>query len=195
MKMRSAVALAAALAAPTLLAPTAAEGVLPRRAFVQGDSLAEGTAPYLGRSLPRWSLREDVDVSRHAQQGVDLLRAQGAALEPVVVVQLGTNDDPRFVSSFRALVEETLAVAGPARCVIWTNIVRPPAVGTSYRGYNDVLAAEAARHPNLRIVDWVGMVRRHPWWLAPDGVHVSIGGYAARARVIAGTMSQCRRAM
>jgi GDSL-like lipase/acylhydrolase family protein len=193
MGMRSAAALAAALAAPMLLAPPVAGGVLPRRAFVEGDSLAEGTAPYLGRSLPRWSLREDVDVSRHAQEGVALLRAKGAALEPVVVLQLGTNDDPRFVSSFRALVREAMAVAGPARCVIWVNIVRPPAVGASYHGYNEVLVSVAARHPNLRIVDWVGMVRRNPWWLAPDGVHVSVGGYAARARAIAGTMSQCRR--
>src|SRR6266540_1712287 len=136
--MRSTAALTAALAAAVLLAPALADGVLPRRAFVQGDSLAQGTAPYLGRSLPRWSLREDVDVSRHAQEGVELLRAQGTALEPVVVVQLGTNDDPRFVSGFRALVREALAVAGPGRCVIWANIVRPPAVGASYRGYNDV---------------------------------------------------------
>ncbi|MDX6645751.1 MAG: hypothetical protein QOK40_1478 [Miltoncostaeaceae bacterium] len=193
MRIRSVVSLAAALAAPTLLAPTVAGGVLPRRAFVEGDSLAEGTAPYLGRSLPRWSLREDVDVSRHAQDGVALVRAQGAALEPVVVIQLGTNDDPRFVSSFRSLVRETVAVAGPARCVIWVSIVRPPAAGASYQGYNDALAAVAARHPNLRIVDWVGMVRRNPWWLAPDGVHVSVGGYAARGRAIAGAMSRCRR--
>ena len=195
MTMRTALVLAAALAVPVLLAPAAAEGVLPRRAFVQGDSLGEGTAPYLGSSLPRWRLREDVDVSRHVQEGVDLIRAQGSALEPVVVVQLGTNDDPRFVSGFRSLVDEALAAAGPDRCVIWVNIVRPPAVGASYDGYNRVLAATAAGNANFRVVDWVRMVRLHPWWLAPDGVHVSIGGYRARARAIAGAMSQCRRSM
>jgi lysophospholipase L1-like esterase len=191
--IRSAAALAAALSAPLLLAPTAGAGVLPRRALVVGDSLAEGTALYLGRNLPRWSLRSDVDVSRHAAEGIALLRAQGGALQPVVVLQLGTNDDPRFVSGFRSRVQDAMAIAGPGRCVIWPNIVRPPAVGASYQGYNDVLIAEAGRHSNLRIVDWVGMVRRHPWWLAADGVHVSAGGYLARARAIAGTMAQCRR--
>jgi lysophospholipase L1-like esterase len=191
---RTSLALAAAVAVLLALAP-AAGAVLPRRAFVEGDSLGEGTAPYLGRNIPRWSLYEDVDVSRHAADGVALIRARGAALEPVVVVQLGTNDDPRFVGTFRSLVRQTLAAAGPRRCVVWTNIVRPPAAGASYDGYNAVLAAEAARHPNLRVVDWVAMVGRHPWWLAPDGVHVSVGGYAARARAIAGAMSQCRRAM
>ncbi len=29
------------------------------------------------------------------------------------------------------------------------------------------------------------MVRRHPEWLADDGVHVSADGYAARARATA----------
>jgi lysophospholipase L1-like esterase len=192
-RIRSAAALTAALAPLLLLAPAVAGAPLPRRAFVAGDSLAEGTGLTLGRHLPRWSLRFDVDVSRHVDQGVALLRAQGAALEPVVVLQLGTNDDPNFVSRFRSLVRQVLAIAGPSRCVVWPNIVRPPAAGASYDGYNRVLAAEAARHPNLRLVDWVGMVRRNPWWLAPDGVHVSFGGYAALARTIAGTMSRCRR--
>jgi lysophospholipase L1-like esterase len=191
--MRSAAALTAALASLLLLAPAIAGAALPRRAFVAGDSLAEGTGLTLSRNLPRWSLRFDVDVSRHVDQGVALLRAQGASLEPVVVLQLGTNDDPNFVSRFRSLVRQVLAIAGPARCVVWPNIVRPPAAGASYDGYNRVLAAEAARHPNLRLVDWVGMVRRNPWWLAPDGVHVTFGGYAALARTIAGTMSRCRR--
>jgi lysophospholipase L1-like esterase len=192
-RIRSAAALAAAIASLLALAPALAGGAAPRRAFVQGDSLAEGTGLTLARNLPRWSLRFDVDVSRHADQGVALLRAQGAALEPVVVLQLGTNDDPRFVSRFRSLVREAMDIAGPSRCVIWPTIVRPPAAGASYDGFNRVLDGEAARHPNLRLIDWVGMVRRNPWWLAPDGVHVSYGGYAALARRIAGTMAECRQ--
>jgi lysophospholipase L1-like esterase len=35
------------------------------------------------------------------------------------------------------------------------------------------------------LVDWAGMVRRHPGWLTSDGVHPGIAGYRARAAAIA----------
>jgi lysophospholipase L1-like esterase len=37
----------------------------------------------------------------------------------------------------------------------------------------------------------VRMVRRHPKWLAEDGVHVSATGYAARARAVARAVRRC----
>ena len=40
---------------------------------------------------------------------------------------------------------------------------------------------EDERRDNLRVLNWVRMVRRHPEWLADDGVHVSAAGYRARA--------------
>jgi lysophospholipase L1-like esterase len=69
--------------------------------------------------------------------------------------------------------------------VVWPTIRRPPAVGASYDGFNRALARAASRHPQLVLVDWVGMVRRHPTWLSRDGVHVSVEGYRARAAAIA----------
>jgi lysophospholipase L1-like esterase len=50
---------------------------------------------------------------------------------------------------------------------------------------NQALRRAATHHDNLVLVDWVGLVRNHPWWLAEDGVHVSSAGYRARARAIA----------
>jgi lysophospholipase L1-like esterase len=35
------------------------------------------------------------------------------------------------------------------------------------------------------------MVRRHPDWLAGDGVHVSAEGYAARAHAVASLVRRC----
>jgi lysophospholipase L1-like esterase len=103
----------------------------------------------------------------------------------VLVVSAGTNDDPRIVSTFSRALSEVLRAAGEARCVVWPTIARPPAVGASYDGLNRTLARAAARHPNLVLVDWVGMVRRNPGWLSRDGVHVSVAGYRARAAAIA----------
>jgi lysophospholipase L1-like esterase len=74
---------------------------------------------------------------------------------------------------------------------VWANIVRPPYRGVSYRGYNRVLADESGTRDNLRVLNWVRMVRRHREWLAEDGVHVSAAGYRARARAVARAVGRC----
>lgn len=155
-----------------------------------GDSLGEGTKPYLGGALPGWKVDQSVSISRHAPQGVSILRARGG-LPSVIVFALGTNDDPRSVSSFTNAVSAALGLAGSTRCVVVPNIVRPPVAGASYAGYNNALAALARRNRNLRIVDWAGLVAGNRGWLAGDGVHVTGVGYAARARAIAKQVERC----
>lgn len=169
---------------------------VPKRVFVIGDSLGVGTAPHLHTQLARWKLIQTHAVSRHAVDGVEIMRARketGKRYGPIVVMQLGTNDDPRNVSSFRASVKSVLAVAGPRRCVIWVNVVRPMVVGTSYDGYNDALARLAAKRPNLRVLDWVALVSANPSWLSTDGVHVSGVGYRGRAAALAREIKGCRQ--
>jgi lysophospholipase L1-like esterase len=118
-----------------------------------------------------------------------------ASLPPVVVVSAGTNDDPRIVSTFARAISTIVKAAGAGRCVVWPTIARPSAVGASYHGFNRALARAASRHRNLVLVDWVGMVRRHPTWVSGDGVHVSVAGYRARAGAIAeAVVTTCRPA-
>ncbi len=88
-------------------------------------------------------------------------------------------------------MREILAIAGPARCVVWANIDRPPTAGASYDGMNRVLAAGAAAHRNLVVVDWQALVRSHPGWLRGDGVHATTAGYRARAAAIAAAVKEC----
>jgi hypothetical protein len=84
-------ALALALAgAALLLAPTSvgavhetAEASLSRLLFVNGDSLAVGTRPYLPRALRRWRVTQSVSISRHAPEGASVLRAYGRGLPRV----------------------------------------------------------------------------------------------------------------
>ena len=106
-------------------------------------------------------------------------------------MSLGTNDSPRRVSAFRAAVNEVIAIAGPSRCVVWANIVRPPVLGASYDGFNRVLAGEAGAHRNFVVVDWQALARKHPAWLRSDGVHATAAGYKARATAIAAAVQQC----
>jgi len=112
----------------------------------------------------------------------------------VIHVSLGTNDDPRQAKGFAGAIAEVMDVAGPRRCVVWANIVRPPVGGTSYAAYNRALARESRSRDNLRIVNWARMVRRNPDWLAGDGVHVTADGYRARASAVARQVRRCRPA-
>jgi lysophospholipase L1-like esterase len=187
--MRRALALAAAgLALAAAAAPaTAAE----RSLLVVGDSLAEGTRPYIPKELSGWTIRQSTKVSRHAAEGDDVMRRYGDGLPRVIHASLGTNDDPRDVDGFRSAVRSVMKVAGADRCVVWANIVRPPYGGVSYRGYNRVLADEDARRDNLLVLNWKRMVHRHPEWLAGDGVHVSADGYRARAHAVAKLVRRC----
>ena len=76
--------------------------------------------------------------------------------------------------------------------MVWTNIVRPPVAGASYAGFNRALARESRPRENLRVVNWVRMVRGNPQWVVGDGVHVNVDGYRARAKAIAGSVRRCR---
>jgi hypothetical protein len=180
----------AALAACLALVPATASAA-ERSLLVNGDSLAEGTRPYVPRELPGWRVRQSTKVSRHAADGSAVLRRYGRSLARVIHVSLGTNDDPGQAGAFRSAVDDVMDVAGSRRCVVWANIVRPPYQGVSYRGYNRVLAQEDERRDNLLVLNWVRMVRRHREWLARDGVHVSAAGYAARAHAVARLVRRC----
>jgi lysophospholipase L1-like esterase len=186
MRRVSALALVLALAVP------ASAQALRRRLLVNGDSLAVGTKPYLPQELRRWNVTQSASVSRHAFEGADVMRAYGRALPRVIHVSLGTNDDPNQVDAFRAAIRDVMDVAGPHRCVVWTNIVRPPVAGASYAGYNRALAVESRPRENLRVVNWARMVHQHPEWLSGDGVHVNVDGYRARAKAIAQSVRRCR---
>jgi hypothetical protein len=175
-----------------LLAAPASAQALSRRLLVNGDSLAVGTKPYLPKALRGWRVTQSVSVSRHAFEGADVMRAYGRALPRVIHVSLGTNDDPNQVDAFRSAIRDVMSVAGPHRCVVWTNIVRPRVAGASYAGYNHALAAESRPRENLRVVNWARMVHANPQWLAGDGVHVNADGYRARAKAIAKSVRRCR---
>jgi len=161
-----------------------------RAVFSVGDSLGEGTKPYLPRALPGWRVSQSVSISRFLPQGVSIVRSRGG-LPGAIVFALGTNDDPHNVSGFRDAVSSVLGIAGKTRCVVVPNIVRPPVGGTSYAGFNSALKDLAGHHDNLRMVDWAGLVSANRGWLAGDGVHVNATGYAARARAIAKQVERC----
>jgi hypothetical protein len=109
----------------------------------------------------------------------------------VLVVSAGTNGPPSPTSLFIADVRKVLRVAGPRRCVVWANVVRPPYQGVSYDGINQALADLDRRTRNLLVLDWAAMVRRNPSVLSADGVHVDVPFYRKRAQALAALVKRC----
>lgn len=188
--MRPVAALLAVVAA--LLAALPAAGAQKSRTLLHyGDSLAVGTGLFLPADLRGWSIEQSTGVSRHADEAPAGLRAFGSALPRVIVVSLGTNDDPSAVSRFAATVRSVVRLAGPGRCVVWSTIVRPPYNGISYDGYNAALRRADRTYRNLSVFDWQGMARAHPEWFGSDGVHPTMAGYRARAAALARLVRAC----
>jgi lysophospholipase L1-like esterase len=188
------VAASLAAAALTMLAAAAAATApeQPRRILDLGDSLSIGTDPYLKALLPGYRIDPLHRVGLNASEVAALAARSRSSLPAVVVVSAGTNDDPRNVSPFARAVADILALAGSKRCVVWATIARLTKLGTTSAGLNRELARAAESHRNLVLVDWAGMVRRHPSWLSRDGVHANAAGYRARAAaIVTAVTSRC----
>ena len=162
-----------------------------RRVLVNGDSLAFDSLPFIRRELPRWRVLDDIWFARRVSEGARVLRRYGRRLPPVIHASLGTGDDPAETAAFRRSLRDIMRVVGSGRCVVWTNIWRPVQSGPGFNLVNTVLADEAARRPNLRVVDWAAMVAANTHWLKPDGIHVSAAGNRARARAVAREIRRC----
>jgi lysophospholipase L1-like esterase len=154
-----------------------------------GDSLAVGTGLFLPGYLRGWTIHQRTSVSVHTYEGSRALAS--TALPHVVVISLGTNDDPGAVTAFARYVREVVRAAGPSRCVIWSTVVRPPYNGVSYDGYNNVLRRDARIYESFHVFDWQALARANPRWFGPDGVHPTMTGYRARAAALAKLIKAC----
>ena len=163
----------------------------PRTLVDVGDSLAVGTHPYLADLLRDWELSSAAAVGRRSDEGLEVLRSLAPSLPRVVVVSLGTNDNPADSARFASTVDEVIAIAGPDRCVVWATIARPAVRGVSYAAFNRILRSEAKRSRSFKVVDWAAMVVRNPSLLRSDRVHPIASGYRARAVETARAVRLC----
>ena len=170
--------------------PAATAGAAPGSLFVVGDSLAVGTEAPLSQLLPGWRIKTSAFTDRHTADGVAQIAAM-PNLPDVIVVSLGTNDNPSETERFAGEVETVMDSAGPARCVVWVNIARPPYAGVGYSGLNQVLTRVSLSRPNLLVVDWARISHSQSGLLGSDGVHATAQGYAVRAQAIASAIAGC----
>lgn len=159
--------------------------------LVVGDSLALSTYPWLADLMPDRYVSWAAQVGRTTLQARHALEAVAATgdLPPVIIVSSGTND--LSSASLRAEAERILAIAGPQRCVVWADVVRPDAFGDGMTAANDALAKALDGHPNVVTVAWTAIIAQHPDWLSGDGIHPGQTGNMARAKAFADAVFSC----
>lgn len=150
----------------------------PPTAFVIGDSIADGAAPFFSVSLPGWTIGIDAVVGRGTASAIAEAAAQGATRPDVVVVELGTNDaDPK---AFRKNAVTILDSLRRVPLVVWQTVHGPldniPGVNTRIRG-------TVPRYPNTLIADWDAFV--DDGQLSSDGVHPAPGQEDLMAKLLA----------
>ena len=112
--------------------------------------------------------------------GVIRSLANGGALRPNVVINLGTNGPP----SVSDLAKSLDALAGSKRVVLVTT--------SEPRWWqdetNDRLRSAAAGRPNVVVADWYAVASGRPGYFVSDGVHLTQAGAEAYAATIAAAL-------
>jgi peptidoglycan/LPS O-acetylase OafA/YrhL len=173
------------VAAPTATAPPAtpapptptAAPLPPPRVTAIGDSVMLGAATALARDVPNLDL--DAKVGRQMSAALDILRADAAAgrLGDVVVVHMGNNG----VLTTDQLGEMMQLLANTPVVVLVNDKVPRP-----WQDPNDgMLQQLAARHANVRLVDWRSASSPHPEYFWDDDTHLRPDGARFYAALVA----------
>ena len=146
----------------------------PAPGFVAGHVTAVGDSVMLDYQTPLQTDVPGIDVeasvSRQWYTGVSILQQLKTAgqLGAEVVVALSTNG-PISDADF----DQMMGVLQGASRVVFVNVhVDKPWQDPN----NQVLAAGAARYPNVVIADWATMAAQNPSWFGSDGTHLAIDG-------------------
>jgi hypothetical protein len=148
------------------------------RAFMLGNSILEGGAPALALALPDWTLEVDASNGRSSGEGASIAEVR-TVQDPVVVVELGTND--RDPDAFRSNAQRILRTFRDVPLVLWQTVEGPPEVVATDE-VNDQILALAGRRPNVSLADWATEV---PDEILSDGVHPDPEHQDAMAALVA----------
>ena len=198
--VRPAVALGLAVAAAVLTgaaaAPAQSTAPTKTRVTVIGDSImasfdyVPAAGRYLGKGL---DLRSDAVVCRRlvaascSFQGkspptvLQVVGAQGRALGPVVVVNVGYNDWAAVYDVDRVM--RALKAAG-VKHVIWVTLRQAGSYAQVYAQSNARIRSAGKRWRNeLVVADWNAYSSGKPWF-REDGLHLTTSGALGLARLL-----------
>lgn len=169
--------------------PASVAGSGKRGAFMLGDSVMLGAQSALVSKLSHhWEPRMNAAVSRSTPQGLDVLKSGAAGSDPAVVLQLGTNDGGT-PSLYSVSVADVFNELKDTPFVVWLNIGH----ARSYYTEDDrIIAADAAKYPNMTVADWADDVPKNGVW--SDGLHLQPAGAAAMAQLVSDYLDGWRSA-
>jgi len=108
-------------------------------------------------------------VGRQIQELMDVARSEQPQMaNATTVLDLGNNNHLTTDS-----VDTLLDILKNQPKVVLVNTAVPRA----WKDDNDrIIAQEAAKYPNIKLVDWASIANNHPEFFGPDGVHLSDQG-------------------
>lgn len=153
----------------------------PLRLRVIGDSLTVGAKSFWNAVAPPVATVVSVDArnGRPTREGVRMLHSAPLEAGETLVVALGTNDSNRY-ESFKALIDEVMAEAGPSNQVVWPTVWRRGPLSEINRALWD----SQKRYQNLHVLEWTAELTSHPEYLENDNVHYFKTGSEAFVRFI-----------
>jgi hypothetical protein len=121
---------------------------------------------------------------------LETIKDAGTELGPLVVLQVGYNDQPESYGDGLDSVMRAALAAGVEK-VVWVTL---RASRPNYVEINDAIAAGARRWPQLVVADWDSVSRAKSWF--SDGVHLTSAGAAGfagfiRPQLIAACGARC----
>ena len=160
---------------------TTRSGSLPHVTLI-GDSVAtaiRGTPSALAVVNQGIDLDLETDACRRLEDAscppgpptvIDLIKQDGGAIGPTVVIAVGYND---FADHYAAEIDDVLAAleAVNVKHVFWLTL---RAAHHPYIAMNDEIVAAAAKHPEVTVIDWNVYSRSHPEWFQDDGLHLLV---------------------
>jgi hypothetical protein len=174
--------------------PASAPAQPPVRVTIVGDSVP-AAFQYVAdarRALGRgFDVRYDLQVCRRLatagcpyrggfpSSALDAVRRAGASLGPVLVVDVGYNDDPALYSRGMDDLIRAAQAAGVQR-IVWVTLRETRDL---YARTDAVIRKEAARFPQVEVADWNASSRGKAWFRS-DGLHLNADGAAGLAALL-----------
>jgi hypothetical protein len=146
-----------------------------------GESVLIAAAPSLAKVVG--PLQVDAAIGRQVADDVSALarRAAKGTLGRTVIVNIGNNGP-----IYRRDGDAAIAILKDVPVVVWINV----AVPREWQDRNNaIIAAYAARYPNIHLVDWHAASAGHPELFAADEVHPNRAGARLLASLVADALS------
>lgn len=147
------------------------------KATAFGDSVLLGAAPALEKGPFNLDLHARVGEQADATAADVLAKVQAGGLADVVIVHTGNNG---IVTSEQLDQILSSVQSVPRVVLVNTNVPRPWSAPN-----NKLIAAAAAKHSNVTLVDWKKLSADHSNFFVKDGVHLSWTGAQAYTQAIA----------